>query len=61
MQQALLQIDEIKEEYSILSCFGTNGLTSEHLETIRELKDLEEIIFFFDGDKPGIEAVVKLI
>ena len=55
----LLQIPEIKAEYSVLACFGTNGLTNEHLGAIKELEELEEIIFFFDGDKPGTEAIKK--
>jgi DNA primase catalytic core len=56
---SLLQIDEINKNYSLLACYGTNGLTNEHLETIKELKELEEVIFFFDGDKAGNEAVKK--
>lgn len=55
----LLQIQEITAEYEVLSCYGTNGLTSEHLQAIRELESLEEIIFFFDGDKAGTEAIRK--
>jgi DNA primase len=55
----LLQIDKITKNYEILSCYGTNGLTSEHLEAIKNLRNLEEIIFFFDGDTPGNEAVQK--
>lgn len=55
----LLQIPEITAEYSVLACYGTNGLTEEHLEAIVQLHRLEEIIFFFDGDKPGNEAVEK--
>ena len=55
----LLQIDQITKDYEILSCYGTNGLTGEHLEAIKNLKELEEIIFFFDGDKAGNEAVTK--
>ncbi|MBW6480870.1 MAG: toprim domain-containing protein, partial [Bacteroidales bacterium] len=55
----LLQIPEITAEYELLSCYGTNGLTEEHLEAIKELHRLQEIIFFFDGDKPGNEAVEK--
>lgn len=56
---SLLQIDEINKNYSVLACYGTNGLTEEHLQAIKELQQLEEIIFFFDGDKAGIEAVNK--
>lgn len=55
----LLQIPEIKAEYSVLACYGTNGLTDEHLRAIKELTKLEEIIFFFDGDKPGREGAKK--
>lgn len=55
----LLQIPEITREYEILSCFGTNGLTPEHKQAIKELQKLEEIIFFFDGDKAGNEAIQK--
>jgi DNA primase len=55
----LLQIEAIKESYEILSCYGTNGLTNEHLEAIKSLENLEEIIFFFDGDKAGKDAVNK--
>lgn len=55
----LLQIPELTKEYEILSCFGTNGLTAEHKQAIKELQKLEEIIFFFDGDKAGNEAIQK--
>jgi DNA primase len=55
----LLQIPEITAEYSVLACYGTNGLTEEHQQAIKELHRLQEIIFFFDGDKAGNEAVEK--
>lgn len=55
----LLQMSEIKAEYEILSLYGTNGLTNEHQQAIKELKNLQEIIFFFDGDKAGTEAITK--
>ncbi len=44
-------------EYQSLALYGTNGLTSEHLQAIQELKNLQEIILFFDGDKAGEKAV----
>jgi len=44
---------------SILALFGTNGLTEEHIKAIKELQNLQEIIFFFDGDKAGTEAISK--
>jgi DNA primase catalytic core len=52
----LLQVPEITERYSVLACYGTNGLTQEHEQAIKELKQLEEIIFFFDGDEAGRKA-----
>lgn len=56
---SLLQIETIIKEYEVLSCYGTNGLTEEHQNAIKELKQLEEIIFFFDNDTAGKEAVKK--
>lgn len=56
---SLLQIENITNEYETLSCYGTNGLTEEHQQAIKELKQLEEIIFFFDNDTAGKEAVKK--
>lgn len=56
---SLLQTGQITENYEILACYGTNGLTSEHMEAIKDLHRLEEMIFFFDGDKTGKEAVKK--
>ena len=47
------------KETTILSAYGTNGLTTEHQTAIKGLKKLKEIIFFFDGDYAGTEAVVK--
>lgn len=56
---SLLQIETITKEYEILSCYGTNGLTAEHTEAVSQLKQLEEIIFFFDNDTAGKEAIKK--
>src|SRR5690606_11043650 len=56
---SLLQIEAIAKEYEILACYGTNGLTEEHQQAIKELPQLEEIIFFFDNDTAGKEAVKK--
>ena len=56
---SLLQYEEITSQYSVLACYGTNGLTEEHIKAIGELKELEEIIFFFDGDNAGRTAVNK--
>ncbi|WP_309608428.1 toprim domain-containing protein, partial [Flavobacterium sp.] len=56
---SLLQIDDIANNYTLLTSYGTNGLNDEILNAIKPLKQLEEIIFFFDGDKAGNEAVTK--
>jgi len=56
---SLLQDDATISQYSVLACYGTNGLTEEHIKAIKELTALEEIIFFFDGDNAGREAVNK--
>ncbi len=56
---SLLQIDEINKNYSILACYGTNGLNEEIQKAILELTELEEIIFCFDNDDAGKEAVKK--
>jgi len=53
---SLLQIKEIAENYSVLACFGTNGLNQEIQKAIKELTQLEEVIFFFDNDSAGQSA-----
>jgi DNA primase len=55
----LLQIEAISKEYGILALYGTNGLTEEHKQAIRNLGQLQEIILFFDGDQAGRAAVKK--
>jgi DNA primase len=54
---SLLQIEEITSQFNILTAYGTNGLTKEHKSAIMGLKQLKEIIFFFDGDEAGRTAV----
>lgn len=56
---SLLQITEIAEKYSLLACYGTNGLNEEIQKAIQELPELEEIIFAFDNDNAGNEAIKK--
>lgn len=55
----LLQEPEIASKYNLLALYGTNGFTEEHQKSIKELKELEEIIFFLNGDEPGQKAVAK--
>ncbi|PRA91390.1 hypothetical protein CQ046_23305, partial [Chryseobacterium sp. MYb7] len=62
---SLLQIKDIvrkgchTELVEVIACFGTNGLTEEILNAVKELKELEEIIFCFDNDDAGKKAVKK--
>lgn len=55
----LLQIEEITKDHGILALYGTNGLTDEHKKAIGDLKELQEIILFLDGDQAGREANKK--
>ena len=59
----LLQIEEITSQFTILSAYGTNGLTKEHKAAIAEWcssgVETKEIIFFFDGDTAGSDGVTR--
>ena len=55
----LLQIPAITAQYSIISLYGTHGLTEEHEAAIRELAQLDELIFWLNADAPGEEATKK--
>lgn len=55
----LLQQEPITRYYEILSLYGTNGLTEEHTEAIKNLSDLQEVVFWFDGDEAGNKAAEK--
>ncbi|MEX2380159.1 MAG: CHC2 zinc finger domain-containing protein, partial [Vicingaceae bacterium] len=55
----LLNIKEITDNYTFLSLYGTNGLTTEHIQALQRIEKLEEIILFFDGDQSGKEANQK--
>ena len=52
------EINDLKS-YEVLACYGTNGLTDEHKKAIGEMKELQEIILFMDGDQAGREATKK--
>ncbi|MBX2916275.1 MAG: toprim domain-containing protein [Cyclobacteriaceae bacterium] len=45
---------------AVLACYGTNGFTPDHEQVIRELKHLEEVIIFFDGDEAGREGTKRI-
>jgi len=44
---------------SVLALYGTNGLTEEHQQAIQLLPELEEIIFFLNGDAAGRVSTEK--
>ena len=56
----LQQLPEITKDYTILALYGTNGFTEQHRDAIAGLKDLNEVILFFDGDDAGKEAVESI-
>lgn len=45
---------------AVLACYGTNGFTADHEQAVKELRHLEEVILFFDGDEAGREGARKL-
>lgn len=51
--------ETITKGFEILSLYGTNGLTEEHAEAIKGLSDLQEVVFWFDGDEAGNKAAEK--
>ena len=55
----LLQAPEIAEQCSVLSLYGTNGLTQEHLQAIKALQVLEEITLWLNADEAGAAATQK--
>jgi DNA primase len=56
---SLLQQKEITGQYTVLSLYGTNGLTDEHQQSIIALPQLEEIILMLNADEPGEVATAK--
>ncbi len=46
-------------KYQVLALYGTNGFNNEHREAISRLTNLEEVIFFMDGDDAGRKAISK--
>jgi len=51
---------EISDNYSMISFFGTKGLTEEIAEASSQLKELQEIIFCFDNDDAGKEICRRI-
>jgi len=57
--ETLLQQESIKNEFSVMALYGTNGFTPEHSEVIKNLPELNEVVLFFDGDESGREAITR--
>lgn len=53
----LLSFSIFNSPFSILSLYGANGWNEQHTEAIKSLPNLQEIIFFLDGDEAGQKAV----
>jgi DNA primase len=47
-------------DYKVLSCYGAKVFTPEHGQAIKDLKQLEEVIIFFDGDEAGREGSKRI-
>jgi len=56
----LQQLPEITKNFTILALYGTNGFTEDHRKAITELKDLKEVVLFFDGDEAGTAATKNI-
>jgi DNA primase len=50
---------QVHTAFETLAMFGTNGFNTEHEELLKSLSNLQEIIFFLDGDEAGKQAVAK--
>jgi len=48
---------KITNKESVLALYGTNGLTYPHIEVCHQLRELKEVVLFFDGDEAGREGV----
>ncbi|MBK9563902.1 MAG: toprim domain-containing protein [Saprospiraceae bacterium] len=55
-----LHLDNVDNQITtVLALYGTNGWTDEHTTAIQALPELNEIIFFLNGDEAGQKAVQK--
>lgn len=50
---------QVFTDYETVALFGTNGYNQEHEELLKSLKNLEEVIFFLDGDEAGRTAITN--
>lgn len=62
LEQLRFNIENLfTEATQVMACYGTNGFTPDHEQAVKELKHLEEVIIFFDGDEAGREGAKKII
>lgn len=59
-QWCYLPDNVLPDHAQVLACYGTNGFTQDHEQAVKELKHLQEIIIFFDGDDAGKEGAERL-
>ena len=57
---SLLQKGDLEKGTSVLALYGAKVLTPDQELAIKSLKDLEELILFFDGDAAGRLAGIKM-
>lgn len=57
---SILPIPLPLKSYSLLSCYGVNGFTEEHRQSVRELPNLEEVIIIYDNDESGEKGSYRL-
>lgn len=57
---SLYQYKEVlPDDSSILALYGTNGMTPEIKEAIKDLKELKEVTFLLDGDEAGNKGTTR--
>ncbi|MEO0639417.1 MAG: CHC2 zinc finger domain-containing protein, partial [Bacteroidota bacterium] len=54
----LLAVD-LRLDVALISTFGANGLTDEHLKALALLNQLQEVVFAFDADPAGDKATAQ--
>ncbi len=66
LTECIIDAETLKQHFifsqkraSVLALYGTNGLTPEHTAAIKELKNLQEITLWMDGDQAGKAASKK--
>jgi DNA primase len=50
---------QVHTNFETVALFGTNGFNQEHETLLKSLPNLQEIIFFLDGDEAGRKAITN--